>query len=183
MTTECSADSTYQVSIEPAGPQGPEPETQPASYTINLESYVDMQSTPADASNTRISALVDNNPIAARIVSFDNESVVHPQTHQHTTEATLWPHSSRFTYTGMTSTGAAENDSEGSLRAPMPGKVIAVEVKANDTVEEGQTLVVVEAMKMEHAIVAPANGTVEEVCYAVGDTVDERATLVRLSDS
>ena len=181
VTTECSADSTYQVSIEPAGRQ--EPETEPASYTINLESCVEIQSTIASASNTRISALVDNNPIAARIVSFDNESVVHPQTHQHTTEATLWPHSSRFTYSGMTSTGAAENDSEGSLRAPMPGKVIAVEVKANDTVEEGQTLVVVEAMKMEHAIVAPANGTVEEVCYAVGDTVDERATLVRLSDS
>jgi len=188
-TTVTTGDSNYQVSIEPAATQ----EAEPASYTIRLESYADIQTRPggvqthtdkyAGASNTHIKALVDNNSVTARIASFDNESVVHPQAEQHTTGATLWPHSLRFTYSGMTSTGSAINNSEGSLRAPMPGKVISVEVKADDTVEEGQTLMVIEAMKMEHAIVAPANGSVEEVCYAVGDTVDERATLVRLSDS
>lgn len=189
MTTASTGSSNYQVSIEPAGPQDDVAE----NYSINLGSIMEMQSGPrgedtdsgkyASAANTGITALIDNKAISARVVSFDNECVIHPQAQQHTTGSTLWPHSLRFTYCGMTSTGSTESNSEGSLRAPMPGKVISVEVKADDTVEEGQTLMVVEAMKMEHAIVAPANGTVEEVCYAVGDTVDERATLVRLSES
>jgi len=178
VTTTSSGPSSYQVSIDLD-------KAEPARFVISLSDTVELKSEaeahPA-ASNTRISALVDNKTIAARVVSFENEHVIHPVPHQRTSGAALWPHSSRVTYNGMTSTQSTESDSEGSLRAPMPGKVISVEVKAADTVETGQTLMVVEAMKMEHAIVAPANGTVEEVCYAVGDTVNERATLVRLSE-
>jgi 3-methylcrotonyl-CoA carboxylase alpha subunit len=65
----------------------------------------------------------------------------------------------------------------------MPGKVIAIHAAVGDRVRRGQPLLVLEAMKMEHSIVAPHDGTVEEVRYRVGDQVDEGATLVSLSDA
>jgi 3-methylcrotonyl-CoA carboxylase alpha subunit len=68
----------------------------------------------------------------------------------------------------------------GRLTTPMPGKVIALLAKAGDAVTKGQPLAVMEAMKMEHTIAAPADGTVQELLYAVGDQVAEGAELVRL---
>ena len=70
--------------------------------------------------------------------------------------------------------------SEGTLRAPMPGKIIALEVAEGDAVEAGQTLLVMEAMKMEHSISAPCAAHVRELPFALGDQVDEAAVLVRL---
>ncbi|HEY9316483.1 3-methylcrotonyl-CoA carboxylase alpha subunit [Achromobacter deleyi] len=70
----------------------------------------------------------------------------------------------------------------GGLTAPMPGKIISISVKAGDTVEKGQPLLVMEAMKMEHTISAPANGRVEEVFYGVGDQVTEGAELVSIGE-
>jgi 3-methylcrotonyl-CoA carboxylase alpha subunit len=72
--------------------------------------------------------------------------------------------------------GAAGAISDGSLRAPMPGKVVAAPVKAGDVVAKGQPVVVLEAMKMEHALTAPFDGVVEHVA-AVGDQVVEAAVL------
>ena len=71
-----------------------------------------------------------------------------------------------------------EAESGGSLSAPMTGTVVQVLVKAGDSVEKGQVLLVVEAMKMEHAIKAPTDGTVKEVLYATGDPVSDGAQLV-----
>jgi len=68
----------------------------------------------------------------------------------------------------------------GRLTAPMPGKVVSFAVKAGDAVKKGQALAVMEAMKMEHTIAAPADGTVEEVMYAPGDQVAEGAELLSL---
>ncbi|MBR8656212.1 acetyl/propionyl/methylcrotonyl-CoA carboxylase subunit alpha [Achromobacter sp. Marseille-Q0513] len=68
----------------------------------------------------------------------------------------------------------------GGLTAPMPGKIISIAVKAGDTVEKGQPLLVMEAMKMEHTISAPADGKVAEVFYAIGDQVTEGAELVAI---
>jgi 3-methylcrotonyl-CoA carboxylase alpha subunit len=66
----------------------------------------------------------------------------------------------------------------GGLAAPMPGKVIAVLVQAGATVEKGTPLVIMEAMKMEHTINAPAAGTVKEILYAAGEQVAEGAELI-----
>ena len=66
----------------------------------------------------------------------------------------------------------------GGLSAPMPGKVVAVLVEAGAKVSRGQPVVVIEAMKMEHTIAAPADGKVTELRYRVGDQVDEGAALI-----
>jgi 3-methylcrotonyl-CoA carboxylase alpha subunit len=74
---------------------------------------------------------------------------------------------------------AGESEAEGGrLTAPMPGKIVAVLIENGKTVEKGTPLLIMEAMKMEHTISAPANGTVEEMLYAVGDQVAEGAQLL-----
>ena len=74
----------------------------------------------------------------------------------------------------------AHHASDGAILAPMPGKVIAVDVAAGDTVTKGQKLLVLEAMKMEHALTAPFDGTVAELIVAVGSQVQVEALLVRV---
>jgi propionyl-CoA carboxylase alpha chain/3-methylcrotonyl-CoA carboxylase alpha subunit len=73
--------------------------------------------------------------------------------------------------------GAGGAVSDGSLRAPMPGKIVAAPVKAGDKVVKGQPVVVLEAMKMEHALTAPFDGVVESAPAAVGEQVTEGAVL------
>jgi len=76
--------------------------------------------------------------------------------------------------TGAAGRGASE------LTAPIPGKVVAVKVAEGDMVEEGQSLVVLEAMKMENELTAEQKGAVAAVHVAPGDTVDAGTVLVEL---
>ena len=69
---------------------------------------------------------------------------------------------------------------EGGLIAPMPGKVIDVKVKKGSKVKAGDTLVIIEAMKMEHAIKATETGTIAKVMIKLNDQVDNGATLLVL---
>ena len=73
-------------------------------------------------------------------------------------------------------------DAHGSLEAPMPGKVVRVHVAEGDLVVKGQTLVAVEAMKMEHALKAPRAGRVTAVRAKVGELVQPGTPLVTLGD-
>ncbi|NCV85428.1 MAG: acetyl/propionyl/methylcrotonyl-CoA carboxylase subunit alpha [Oxalobacteraceae bacterium] len=74
---------------------------------------------------------------------------------------------------------AGESESEGGrLTAPMPGKIVQLMVDEGASVEKGAPLLIMEAMKMEHTISAPANGKVEALNYAVGDQVAEGAQLL-----
>jgi 3-methylcrotonyl-CoA carboxylase alpha subunit len=70
---------------------------------------------------------------------------------------------------------------DGAILAPMPGKVIAVEVTAGDTVTKGQKLLVLEAMKMEHALTAPFDGVVAELHVQAGGQVQVEALLARIT--
>ncbi|MEP1143867.1 MAG: biotin carboxylase N-terminal domain-containing protein [Henriciella sp.] len=69
-----------------------------------------------------------------------------------------------------------------AVKAPMPGKVIAIHVKPGDLVEKGQTLAVMEAMKMEHSLAAPRDGVVETVGSELGAQVPEGQVLVALEE-
>ncbi|WP_332765374.1 acetyl/propionyl/methylcrotonyl-CoA carboxylase subunit alpha [Phenylobacterium sp.] len=75
---------------------------------------------------------------------------------------------------------AAHAAGDGGVRAPMPGKVVAVSVAVGDKVTRGQPLLTLEAMKMEHALTAPYDGEVESLAVSVGDQVTEGSTLARL---
>jgi propionyl-CoA carboxylase alpha chain len=66
---------------------------------------------------------------------------------------------------------------EGSLLAPMPGTVVRVAVAEGDRVTAGATVLVLEAMKMEHVVAAPTDGVVSELRAAAGETVDTGAVL------
>lgn len=77
--------------------------------------------------------------------------------------------------------GEGDDVGGGGLTAPMPGKVINIQVNVGDKVEQGQVLVVMEAMKMEHSITASTGGVVEEIFFAVGEQVTEGAELIQLN--
>ncbi|WP_374325775.1 acetyl-CoA carboxylase biotin carboxylase subunit [Azonexus sp.] len=66
----------------------------------------------------------------------------------------------------------------GGLTAPMPGKVVALLAQPGQKVEKGTPLLILEAMKMEHTITAPAAGTLKAFCYAAGEQVADGAALV-----
>ena len=76
--------------------------------------------------------------------------------------------------------GAGGLASDGAIRAPMPGRVIAVEVAEGERVAKGQKLLVLEAMKMEHALAAPFDGTVTGLTVAAGAQVQVEALLARV---
>ncbi|GAB5350194.1 acetyl/propionyl/methylcrotonyl-CoA carboxylase subunit alpha [Alteriqipengyuania sp. 357] len=73
--------------------------------------------------------------------------------------------------------GGALAASDGAILAPMPGKVIAVDVADGDSVTAGQRLMVLEAMKMEHALTAPFDGTVTQLAASEGGQVQVEAVL------
>ncbi len=73
--------------------------------------------------------------------------------------------------------GAADAEG-GRLTAPMPGRVVTVLVEPGAVVERGQPLMVLEAMKMEHTITAPADGAITDLPFAAGDQVEEGVDLL-----
>jgi 3-methylcrotonyl-CoA carboxylase alpha subunit len=76
--------------------------------------------------------------------------------------------------------GSATGSGDGTIFAPMPGKVMAVDIAEGQAVEAGQRLMVLEAMKMEHALTAPFAGTVAELAAHVGQQVQVEAVLARV---
>ena len=100
----------------------------------------------------------------------------------HANRITVWRAQTRATFN--VDDGArfdvAAGAHAGSLSTPLPGVVVSVSVKEGDSVAAGQTLLVIEAMKMEHAIKAPRAGKVTALKYRVGDRVREGSTLAEL---
>ena len=118
------------------------------------------------------SVVVDGVPQIARMLD-DND---HPMTRLISLSATrlvAFESGSAFEVSAFArgGSGAGGPASDGALRAPMPGKIVATPAKPGDTVTKGQPVVVLEAMKMEHALVAPFDGVVGEIGVSVGDQV------------
>jgi 3-methylcrotonyl-CoA carboxylase alpha subunit len=83
-----------------------------------------------------------------------------------------------FDLTARNSVGAAAGD--GVIVAPMPGKVTSIEVSPGEKVANGQRLLTLEAMKMEHGLVAPFDGVVAELNAKAGAQVSEGTVLARI---
>jgi acetyl/propionyl-CoA carboxylase alpha subunit len=109
--------------------------------------------------------------ILARVVEIDGKY-------------TIFGLSSTFTLTLFDPIQSASNDdhADSSLASPMPGKITSITVSEGQTVKKGDVLVVVEAMKMEHAITAPRDGTIDHVSCTVGEQVDEGRELLGLTE-
>jgi len=83
-----------------------------------------------------------------------------------------------FTARGSSPRKARGGRDDAGLRSPMPGKVIRLAAAAGENVKKGATLLVLEAMKMEHEIRAPRDGVVRALPFRVGEQVEAGATLV-----
>ena len=96
----------------------------------------------------------------------------------------LWVYTSddtyRLTWLNPLPLPNQQTEAEGSLHAPMPGQVIAVNVEVGQAVAQGEVLLIIEAMKMEHRITAPYAGTVSAIRYNTGDTVQQDAVMLAL---
>ena len=68
-----------------------------------------------------------------------------------------------------------------TVEAPLPGKILNIKVSEGQAVKFGEVVVIMEAMKMETEIVAPADGTVSKILVKAGDSVDTGAALVALN--
>lgn len=77
----------------------------------------------------------------------------------------------------------ATHDHSGELTAPMPGQVRAVNVSEGDAVTKGQTLIVLEAMKMEMKIQSPMDGVVSSLSVEAGQTVEREQLLIEIKDN
>ena len=78
--------------------------------------------------------------------------------------------------------GASSSEDEGGLTAPMPGKILEVHVREGQSVSSGDVLMVMEAMKMEHKIVASSDGKVDSINFKEGDQVPQGAELLSISE-
>ncbi|MGE4220057.1 MAG: acetyl-CoA carboxylase biotin carboxylase subunit [Alphaproteobacteria bacterium] len=136
------------------------------AWEISLPDRVSVASGALDEAG-RLTAAIDGRRMAALAVS--DGSVLHLATAD-------WTRS--FHRIAAFDADAADTAAGGRLTAPMPGRVIAVSVQAGDRVRRGQTLLVLEAMKMEHGIAAPGDGRVARLHAATGDQVEEGALLV-----
>ena len=66
------------------------------------------------------------------------------------------------------------------IKAPMPGKVQSIEVEEGNQVQEGETILVLEAMKMENEIKSPIQGRIKTIQVELGQTIDKQTLLVEL---
>jgi 3-methylcrotonyl-CoA carboxylase alpha subunit len=71
-------------------------------------------------------------------------------------------------------------DGDGTVKAPMHGKVLAIFVAAGASVSKGERVAVIEAMKMEHALLAPADGVISEISASVGAQVAEGTKILTI---
>lgn len=118
----------------------------------------------------RLAAEIDGHRVTASVIRHGEERHI------------LGPLGTRqLAYVNPHQAQASSGSHGGRLTSPLPGRVVSVVVAAGDSVSAGQTLMVIEAMKMEHSITAPAASTVETVHFSEGDQVDEGAELVALA--
>ncbi len=111
----------------------------------------------------------------------DHKTKVRVSRYQDTISVFIKHHRYDFIYRTEVTTELDGSEHAGSLTAPMNGTIVAVMTKAGAHVKAGDTLVIMEAMKMEYSIKAPKDGVVNEVFYGAGDLVKDGAELVDFS--
>ncbi len=147
------------------------------SATLNADGYrfhivdgdevSDFQVVGEGQASGDIRASINGRGVSVRLISVENEMSLFSGEHM-----------ARMTLVDPAQLAAADDAETPVLAAPMPGKVVGVNVNAGDVVSAGSTMMVIEAMKMEHAIKASVDGQVTAVHYQVGEQVDEGVDLL-----
>ncbi len=153
---------------------GPDPWTGLRGWRVNAPHYGRVEVAIAGRIHAAIleaaSAPAQSTSGAARIRTIDGETVLFFRGEAWSIAA---PASER-------AAGAAAI-SDGALRSPMPGRIVSVAVAEGQRVSKGATILALEAMKMEYALIAPFNGVVVELAVAAGDQVPEGMALARIA--
>jgi 3-methylcrotonyl-CoA carboxylase alpha subunit len=151
-------------------------------YTINLEPQADGTYT-ATIGEATYSVQVRRGADGGLLLEIDGER---HRIHTATNEDQRYVAVNGETYTLAAVDPAARRRKatgpSGDLTAQMPGQVVEVLVDEGETVESGQTLVILEAMKMEIRVSAPADGVVKQVSVVQGDVVERGQVLIELGD-
>lgn len=142
-------------------------EHQADHYLLTFSDASQLTLAIVDLHQQHFQLLIDGKQFAADIIALDDEIHIYAQT-QH---KVITRYSRQKHY-------ASDESAGGHLTAPMPGTVVAIMTEKGKTVAAGDSLVVIEAMKMEHTIHAPTEGIIKELHYHVGDQVDEGAELL-----
>ena len=172
-----------------------------ARIAQNLDPAPDTPGSPWDATDgfqlsgprtLEISLLVDGEPASATVtygsgmvVAVDGVPAALDATAVEAPDAIYVLRKGRQTVVRRADVGAGDldhTDGGGEIKAPMHGKVLALLVAAGDSVMKGQRLAIIEAMKMEHALVAPRDGAVAEVSVTAGSQVAEGARLMTIDE-
>jgi biotin carboxyl carrier protein len=139
------------------------------SYRANMgDKTVDVEILRVDTGHGKLDLLIDGERVTAYISSDNTKRwvTVNGRTYLLTKQS------------GSRKSGGGHHHAAGELTAPMPGQVRAVNVREGDAVTKGQTLLLLEAMKMEIRIQAPSDGVVSSISVTVGQTVEREQTLI-----
>ena len=131
--------------------------------------------------------VVSNAVQSADALTFELDGLAHRVRHARDPDGTLWLHCGgrQFVFRDVLHLRGAAGEGAGAaggvLRAPLSGRVVHVPVAVGAVVAKGETLVVIESMKMEHALTAPVEGTLAELLCAKGDQVSAGRVLARVA--
>jgi len=142
------------------------------TYRAELgDQAVDVEILRSDAERGQLDLLIDGQRVTAYVSSDGAKRwvTIHGQTSVLTKSAA-----------GARKSGSGHHHAAGELTAPMPGQVRAVNVSEGETVTKGQTLMVLEAMKMEIRIHAPREGVIQKLWVKQGQTVEREQILIEI---
>ena len=120
-----------------------------------------------EGNDGKIEAVINQRKVCARVIEVNNEVTVFSGERM-----------SQFTLVDYVAPENFENTSDPILTAPMSGKLVSINVEEGTEVIAGTTLLIIEAMKMEHAIMAPKKGKVTAVHYQIDDQVVEGCEIL-----
>jgi biotin carboxyl carrier protein len=144
------------------------------SYRVTIgDKTVDAEVLRVDTEHGKLNLLIDGERVTAYVSSESAKRwvTVNGQTFVLTKSS------------GTRKSGGAHPHAAGELTAPMPGQVRAVNVSEGEAVAKGQTLMILEAMKMEIRIQSPSDGTVKKLFVKQSETVEREQMLIEIEDN